>query len=168
MISRPELGEVRKAMRDAVAELGDSTLHSSAAMSIACNRLGINQREVKTNEDWKVLTRLDGQAKRELDAMVTEGLLVKIGKGKQTPIGADYSYARYFTPDGYTKAVARAQAAKAAERDLMERQAHVLAMLHDMEFSSAGVYDGHNSHYHRGIVFGLDDAERVLRVLEAM
>jgi hypothetical protein len=163
MIREPALSEVRQAIREAVAELGDTEhLRSYLIGHAAFARLGIDPRKVQTSADWERLSKIERQAKRELEAMVAEGAVVKIGKGVESELGTDYSYARYYIPSGYQHALARARKNSAEEAVLKERQVHVLTMLRDMEFWSARAYDGVSFNLRRGVTLSLGDWERLL------
>jgi hypothetical protein len=156
--------DVLAAARKVVAQPGegrnDGWWRSWEVPALVAQVLGVADQR---NSEYNVAQRFDAQAARAFNALVAEGVLVKVGRGERSPHGSRLgNEAEFYTPSAYKTAVAEMVAAQAQRALTTRAWESVWDRLTDLGLSPHAA-DGRG---HR-VRLDLEDWEKILDEVEA-
>jgi hypothetical protein len=145
-------------------------VESWRAYDAVAGKLGVSRYAQRGDASGRVVSvqRFDGQVKRALDALASEGVLVKAGRNVPGPGGSTASNqaARYWTPEKYSADEKAEQERQAAQRERAQRWAAV----HDALVTLGITPRGDDYGYERGrrVHVELADFELLLAGIPAL
>lgn len=161
--------EVLAAARELAAS-ADGMWHSYEIYASVAGKLGLSRNDARTSLEHRAVQKFDGQVLRAFNLLVTEAVLVKVGKGETSPSGHVLgNQAQFWTPKAFEAAKERHKAAEAAAAAITARWERVAATLRSQDFEVAAQHPARwgspdPSLGTTGISFSLDAWERLLGI----